>query len=209
VSLTYLVPFCSSYSNSPPDRRAKLSSTKPLLQQTQTISNISSSPGMGRRLPLPRKNHDHCQWQIDICRDNRRGMSTNAYILVVSSLTFPQCIGCPPRGLDLSTGLFAFLADVGLGVIYGDWTYGASAPPSSQRPSTLSVEMTSSHTTAPATSTSLFSSPASKTSTLSLDAVLSGTASATISLNDPQFLDQINTAVLRLGSIIVAGAANE
>lgn len=62
-----------------------------------------------------------------------------------------QCPGCPPGGLDLTEGLFAFFAPLGLGVLSGSWTYSDgsgdnSAPPKS---TTFSTPHTTSHKSPP------------------------------------------------------------
>jgi len=117
-------------------------------------------------------------------------------------------MGCPLHGLDLSTGLFASLADLGLGVVYGDWTYGAVAPAPSKELPTASVKTQSSQTTQVATTTSSVSPGAdTDTPTFSLVAFPSETAPSTTPSDHPQFLNQFNIVILRLASIIVAGAA--
>ncbi len=46
------------------------------------------------------------------------------------ALSLPsQCPGCPPRGLDLTEGLFKFFAPLGAGVIYGTWSGGGGDAP--------------------------------------------------------------------------------
>lgn len=61
------------------------------------------------------------------------------------------CPGCPWGGLDLSEGLFAGLADMGLGVIQASW--GFSDGSSNPEPSTSSTWQAPSSTYTPPTST--------------------------------------------------------
>ncbi|KZP31266.1 hypothetical protein FIBSPDRAFT_849762 [Athelia psychrophila] len=57
----------------------------------------------------------HCNDKITIMYNGR---SVHAKIV-------DKCMSCPAGGLDLSEGLFSFLADPGTGIIYGQWMYGA------------------------------------------------------------------------------------
>jgi len=49
-----------------------------------------------------------------------------------------SCPGCPYGGLDLSPGLFQHFADLGAGVLSGDWDYGSGyvAPAPAPEPTT-------------------------------------------------------------------------
>ncbi|KAF6746281.1 hypothetical protein DFP72DRAFT_783824, partial [Ephemerocybe angulata] len=38
------------------------------------------------------------------------------------------CPVCPPNGLDLSKGLFKYIAPNGDGIVYGNWWFGGDAP---------------------------------------------------------------------------------
>ncbi|KAI0351059.1 hypothetical protein OH77DRAFT_981738 [Trametes cingulata] len=68
----------------------------------------------------------HCYAPITI---EYQGRSTQAKIT-------DECPGCPYGGLDLSPGLFKFLAGGSLdaGVIYGTWNFGGSAPAPTSKP---------------------------------------------------------------------------
>ncbi|KAL5532997.1 hypothetical protein ACEPAF_4771 [Sanghuangporus sanghuang] len=62
----------------------------------------------------------HCWEKITI---NYNGKSTQAQIVDL-------CPGCPRGALDMSPGLFGFLDNPDLGVIYGSWSFGTEqAPP--------------------------------------------------------------------------------
>ncbi|KAJ8495048.1 hypothetical protein ONZ45_g13018 [Pleurotus djamor] len=47
-----------------------------------------------------------------------------------------ECPGCPVNGLDFSKGLFEYFADLGAGVLYGEWFFsdGSSKPPPKPEP---------------------------------------------------------------------------
>ncbi|KAL5490445.1 hypothetical protein ACEPAI_5278 [Sanghuangporus weigelae] len=67
----------------------------------------------------------HCWEMITI---NHNGKSTQAQIVDL-------CPGCPWGGLDMSPGLFGFLDNPDLGVIYGSWSFGTEqAPPPAPAP---------------------------------------------------------------------------
>ncbi|KAI0255376.1 hypothetical protein BJV78DRAFT_1386648 [Lactifluus subvellereus] len=57
-----------------------------------------------------------CNKQITITVN---GKSTTAKIV-------DSCPGCPYNGLDLTTGLFQYFADLGVGVLSGDWQEGGA-----------------------------------------------------------------------------------
>ncbi|KAF8447921.1 RlpA-like double-psi beta-barrel-protein domain-containing protein-containing protein [Boletus edulis BED1] len=46
-----------------------------------------------------------------------------------------ECPGCPPNGLDFSSGLFQFFGPLGNGVLTGTWNFGSGSPPPSPSPS--------------------------------------------------------------------------
>ncbi|OCB91405.1 expansin family protein [Sanghuangporus baumii] len=67
----------------------------------------------------------HCWEKITI---NYNGKSTQAQIVDL-------CPGCPRGALDMSPGLFGFLDNPDLGVIYGSWSFGTEqAPPPAPAP---------------------------------------------------------------------------
>ncbi|KAL5529089.1 hypothetical protein ACEPAG_5063 [Sanghuangporus baumii] len=74
----------------------------------------------------------HCWEMITI---NYNGKSTQAQIVDL-------CPGCAWGGLDMSPGLFSFLDNPDLGVIYGSWSFGTEqAPPPAPPPAPALVPM--------------------------------------------------------------------
>lgn len=131
-------------------------------------------------------------------------------------------MGCQQNGLDLSPGLFRHFVDINAGEIYGSWVYGdggsaGNSPTSSSpaptlpapAPSTTHREATSwslSTLRAFSTISSTMSAPSLETtSTTSLSPLASPTSN--FAPNPPQFLDQMNTAILQLGGLIGASAS--
>jgi hypothetical protein len=112
-----------------------------------------------------------------------------------------KCVGCPSNALDLSNGLFAFLAP-GQDMTYGDWSFGSSTP--SKTPPPLPESTTSSSSKSKSSSSSSFNF----SSTLaSMTTTAAAAAETTISADDPQVLNQVNIAVINLGGLISAGRA--
>lgn len=94
------------------------------------------------------------------------------------------CPGCPLGGLDLTPALFAFFADISVGVITGDWnTDGsetASAPPAAPPPSPTRPSPTPTNRPSP----TLISthSTVSSTHRIATPSVFSGTTSRPVSV---------------------------
>ena len=107
--------------------------------------------------------------------------------LCTPSRSRQQCPGCPPCGLDFSTGLFGAFADLGVGVLTGDWALGSggggSSPSSSSAaPPPPSITSVATPTTTPPSPTTTSQPPPATTSTISS----ATTGSSSSSMNPTQ-----------------------
>ncbi|KAL0951149.1 hypothetical protein HGRIS_007883 [Hohenbuehelia grisea] len=150
----------------------------------------------------------HCGKTVTITIE---GKSTQATIV-------DECMGCPSGALDFTTGLFKFFhPNLGDGTLYGEWSYGSAAAPPEPKPTPKPTPKPSpspspkpsskpAKTSSSSTPTSSSDAAQSSSSTPSLSA--SAAPTATVSPDEPQFLNQLNLAMVDLGSLVVAAAAN-
>ena len=121
-------------------------------------------------------------------------------------------MGCPPGGLDLSSGLFAVIADPSLGVIYGQWTYGGGETTkhtTSMASMTHHATSTSTHTHRSTHSMNLkatHNASHSETQTSSNTAVPTTISVAGSLSHEPtaSFLEDMNTLMAQYGSLLEA-----
>ncbi|KAK7463604.1 hypothetical protein VKT23_005545 [Stygiomarasmius scandens] len=156
---------------------------------------------------------NHCYEMISI---SYQGKTAQAQIV-------DRCVECPPGALDFSHGLFAYFAGSPeqVGIIYGDWTFGAGEPSPSPEPSTTRQHTpdptpdptpestpepspspeptTSTHSTHHSTSVTPTSTPEPTSSTVS------PTPSQSAAPEVPQLFQLANTALIQLGGVVVAG----
>ncbi|THV04920.1 hypothetical protein K435DRAFT_961640 [Dendrothele bispora CBS 962.96] len=163
----------------------------------------------------------HCYETITV---TYQGKSAQAQIV-------DRCVECPFGALDFSHGLFAYLAGSPeqIGIVYGDWSYGAGQPapspdptttqhhtpdptptpdPSTSQPEPTPEPTTTSSRTRAATS----SSAAPSTSSESTSSTVSSTSSASSATpsqsaapEGPQLLQLFETALGQLGGVVLAG----
>ncbi|KAI0781117.1 hypothetical protein BD413DRAFT_21571 [Trametes elegans] len=126
----------------------------------------------------------HCYEEITV---EYQGKTANAKIT-------DECMECPYAAVDLSPGLFSYLADgTAAGMVYGSWNYGGGAAPSptttpdqptsttheqptSTPPPPPSTTSTTSHKTSHRTSTSTTSTSASTSSSSAVPSTSSATS---------------------------------
>lgn len=75
------------------------------------------------------------------------------------------CPVCPPRGLDLSKGLFKHIAPNGDGIVYGNWWFGGGAPKPPKPTTTKKPEPTTTTTKKPTSTTTTTTKKSTTTST--------------------------------------------
>jgi len=138
-------------------------------------------------------NGEHCFEMITVSFE---GKSTQAKIV-------DECPGCPYNGLDLSPAVFSAIADINLGVIYGDWEYGAGAPPPSPPPPPKP-----SHPPPPPPSSTSQSIEPTPTTTSTSATLTSASTSAPLPSFPPETnnIEALGLLVVQLGGMVAAGA---
>ncbi|KAF5375101.1 hypothetical protein D9758_000255 [Tetrapyrgos nigripes] len=145
----------------------------------------------------------HCWEMITI---SYKGQSTQAQIVDL-------CPGCPPSGLDLSHGLFAFLSGGSpeqIGVILGDWSFGGGdpdpepkpKPPQKSDPMTTSTKPPRTHTSTSAVPTIITSET---TSTIESHSTTTSSSPSPSASEQPQLIQLLDAAIVQLGGVVMAG----
>ncbi|KAF5387110.1 hypothetical protein D9615_001860 [Tricholomella constricta] len=145
-----------------------------------------------------------------------------------------ECPGCPYGGLDLSRSLFRYFAAESVGIIHGEWHFGAGAPPPPPKPTTSKwtpppkppktthrptttwtpepETTTTSHKPKPTTTSSSSSSTrSSSASSTSSSSSTSESAPALVPTSTPADqmgnLQDMGQIILNMGGVAVAAAA--
>lgn len=136
------------------------------------------------------------------------------------------CPGCPPNGLDLTEGLFAFFAPASVGIIYGTWEFtdaAPAAPPPAPKPTTTwrptttwsppPAPTTTRTPTTSSTPTPTTSSTKASSSSRASSSASSSASAASAALVAPSGIPVIGEnladlvqAFVQLGGVVVAGA---
>jgi len=127
---------------------------------------------------------NHCYANITI---SYGGKSTEAQIVDL-------CPGCPPHGLDLTSGLFSYFAPTSLGVLYGEWTYDSGQPKSTENMTNTKEQPTS-------ISQSMSQSTTHSTH-LNNTTSTAQPVTSTIPVDDPQVVNQLNMAILDMAGLM-------
>jgi len=114
-----------------------------------------------------------------------------------------MCPGCPYGGLDLSVGTFQALADLGAGVIYGEWDFqGGSSPPPATTTAPYSPPYTPPATTTNQPQTTATTTTTSTPSTKTTDAAVVAASVGTPIAADSGSLAQLQLAFVGIGSMV-------
>jgi len=140
----------------------------------------------------------HC---FDTITISYNGKSTQATIV-------DRCPGCPFGGLDLSEGLFSFLSNPSVGIIYGEWNLGGAPAPPPPPPPPPKPTPTPTPTPKPSsTSSKSSSSSSSKASAAAKQATSTNPAAATATGGSGGNLNTWSMAIVGMGGLV--GAAGQ
>ncbi|KXN82563.1 hypothetical protein AN958_02414 [Leucoagaricus sp. SymC.cos] len=194
------------------NRNAGVPAARPMLQAILCVATLAivalDTALFGTGYPGP-----HCFQTITMTYN---GKTTTARIM-------DRCPGCPYGGLDLSRDLFQFFDSLDKGVIYGSWSFGSqgsddgdSEPATTKQPPETTQRATTTKTTTrtpasasipPTGTSSTYSTPSSYANTTVEVNYSSGLAiPVATGVADSDNLSNINTALVDLGALVIAGA---